>query len=159
MIILLFCWILMSMCWHSYNIDHEDEWKLLVYFQVQHFPTSTHHIIKANFTHWHAHTLITFQLAHTIYLKQILLTGMCTHWLYIYIYICHFHHHASLLNSSIKQVNCVRGMAGIEPTPSKSNDRAPLSPCQLGQGGSICHFHLTHEQWHSINYFSVIVCL
>ncbi len=45
------------------------------------------------------------------------------------------HHHASLLISSIKQVNCVRGMAGIEPMPSKSNDWTPLSPCQLSQGG------------------------
>jgi hypothetical protein len=44
-------------------------------------------------------------------------------------------YHASLLSSSIKQVNCVGGMAGIEPTPSKSNDWTPLSPCQLGQGG------------------------
>jgi hypothetical protein len=43
------------------------------------------------------------------------------------------HHHASLLNSSIKQVNCVGGMAGIEPTPSKSNDWTPRLPCQLGQ--------------------------
>ncbi len=45
------------------------------------------------------------------------------------------HHHASLLNSSIKQVNCVGGMEGIEPMQSKSNDWTPLSPCQLGQGG------------------------
>ncbi len=45
------------------------------------------------------------------------------------------YHHANLLNSSTKQVNCVGGMAGIEPTPSKSNDWTPLSPCQLGQGG------------------------
>ncbi len=47
----------------------------------------------------------------------------------------HHHHHASLLNSSIKQVNCVGGMAGIEPTLSKSNDWTLLSPCQLGQEG------------------------
>jgi hypothetical protein len=46
-------------------------------------------------------------------------------------------HHASLLKSSIKQVNCVGGMAEIEPTPSKSNDWTPLSPCQLGQGGCL----------------------
>jgi hypothetical protein len=46
------------------------------------------------------------------------------------------HHHASLLNSSIQQVNCVGGMVGIEPTLSKSNNWTPLSPCQLGQGGS-----------------------
>ncbi len=26
-------------------------------------------------------------------------------------------------------------MAGFEPTPSKSNDWTPLSPCQVGQGG------------------------
>jgi hypothetical protein len=43
--------------------------------------------------------------------------------------------YASLLNSSTKQVNCVGGTAGIEPTPPKSNDWTPLSPCQLGQGG------------------------
>ncbi len=45
------------------------------------------------------------------------------------------HHHASLLNSSIKQVTWVGGMAGIEPAPSKSNDCTRLSPCQLGHGG------------------------
>jgi hypothetical protein len=28
-------------------------------------------------------------------------------------------------------------MAGIEPTPSKSNDWTPLSPCQLGQRGCL----------------------
>jgi hypothetical protein len=46
------------------------------------------------------------------------------------------HHHANLLNSSIKQVNCIGGMAGIEPTPSNSNDWTQLSPCKLGQGSS-----------------------
>jgi hypothetical protein len=30
-------------------------------------------------------------------------------------------------------------MAGIEPTPSKSNDWTTLSPCQLGQGGRLTH--------------------
>ncbi len=30
-------------------------------------------------------------------------------------------------------------MAGIEPTPSKSNDWTPLSRCQLGQVGGIYH--------------------
>ncbi len=29
-------------------------------------------------------------------------------------------------------------MAGIEPTPSKSNYWTPLSPCRLSQGGGIC---------------------
>jgi hypothetical protein len=34
-----------------------------------------------------------------------------------------------------KQVICVRGMAGIKPTPSQSNDWTPLLRCQLSQGG------------------------
>ncbi len=34
-----------------------------------------------------------------------------------------------------KAGNLRRRMAGIEPTPSKSNDWTPLSPCQLSQGG------------------------
>jgi hypothetical protein len=43
---------------------------------------------------------------------------------------CQCNYHASLLNSSIEQVNCVGGMAGIETTPSKSNNWTLLSPCQ-----------------------------
>jgi hypothetical protein len=73
--------------------------------------------------------------------------------------ICPRLHHASLLNSSIKQVNCVGGMAGIEPTPSMSNDETPLSPFQLGQGGLGLHTtpcgHLFHtnciKHWTAIN--------
>ncbi len=38
-------------------------------------------------------------------------------------------HHASLLNSSIKQVNCVGAMVGIETTQSKSKDWILLSLC------------------------------
>ncbi len=57
------------------------------------------------------------------------------------------HHHASLLNSSIKQVNCVGGMAEIEPTPSKSNDWTHLLPCQLGQGCGCNILTGQHECW------------
>jgi hypothetical protein len=42
-------------------------------------------------------------------------------------YMSH-HHHASLLNSSIKQVNCVGGMAGIEPTASHAVQVKRLDP-------------------------------
>ncbi len=34
-----------------------------------------------------------------------------------------------------KAGNLLRGMAGIEPTPSESKDWIQPSPCQLGQGG------------------------
>ncbi len=35
-----------------------------------------------------------------------------------------------------KTGNLRRGMTGIEPTPSKSCDWKPLSPCQLSLGGN-----------------------
>jgi hypothetical protein len=34
-------------------------------------------------------------------------------------------------------------MAGIEPTPSKSIDWIPLSPCQVSQGGGNLEQHMT----------------
>ncbi len=67
----------------------------------------------------------------------------------------HHHHHANLSNSSIKQVNCVGGMAGIEPTPSKSNDWTPLSPCQLSQGGRLSQQLTSHAAHRALTVHAV----
>ncbi len=62
-------------------------------------------------------------------------------WKYITVNSC-MHHHSSLLKWSTKQVICVGGMAGIEPTLSKSNNWTLLLPCQLSQGGclAVCKY-------------------
>jgi hypothetical protein len=63
------------------------------------------------------------------------------------------HYHANLSNSSIKQVNCVGGTAGIEPTPSKSNNWTQLLPCQLGQGGG--HIYQVGHDYSQYSIFSI----
>jgi hypothetical protein len=46
-------------------------------------------------------------------------------------------------------------MAGIEPTPSKSHDWTPLSPCQLSQGGgSYCSFKTYSFKLYSFKLYS-----
>ncbi len=63
------------------------------------------------------------------------------------------HYHANLSNSSIKQVNCVGGTAGIEPTPSKSNNWTQLLPCHLGQGAG--HIYQVGHDYSQYSIFSI----
>jgi hypothetical protein len=47
-------------------------------------------------------------------------------------------------------------MAEITPTPSKSNDRNPLSPSQLSQGG--CAQNFSFKQWPKYTQWTSIYC-